>query len=165
MSTKKSTKKFNTNSDECFLLGEVKLIYETRASIKEMKQVMDSRDCFEYFKALFPANQMALKEMAYAIALNRANKIIGWIKISEGGLSGTVIEILNIAQFAILSNCKTVILAHNHPSGKLIASEADEIITKKAVNALTMLDMVLLDHIILSGTDDEYYSFADEGKI
>ena len=93
--------------------------------------------------------------------LNRANKTIGYAKISQGGVSGTVVDVKLIAKYAVESLASGVILAHNHPSGNLTPSHQDIALTRKVKEALTLLDSQLLDHVILSA--DGYKSFADEG--
>ena len=95
--------------------------------------------------------------------LNQANKTIGYAKISQGGIAGTVVDVRIIAKYAVESLAVSVILAHNHPSGNLKPSEADLIITKKIKEGLKILDIKVFDHIILSA--DNYYSFEDEGNL
>ena len=91
------------------------------------------------------------------LCLNRANKVLGWAKIGQGGISGTVADPKVIFQIALKANASSIILAHNHPS------EADNKLTRKIKNAGELLDLPVLDHIIL--IDDGYYSFADEGNL
>lgn len=64
---------------------------------------------------------------------------------------------------ALKSNCQSIILGHNHPSGNLIPSFQDERLTKRLVEAGKFLDLPVLDHIIV--TSEGYFSFADEGKL
>jgi len=101
------------------------------------------------------------KEAFKIILVDRANQIIAINHISDGGLSGTVVDSRLIAQAAILSNASGVILAHNHPSGFLRPSEEDKKVTKKIKEALSLFDIHVLDHVILGS--ENYLSFADEG--
>lgn len=96
--------------------------------------------------------------MAY---LNRANKINHLEVISEGGITGTVADPRIILKKALEHNAINIVLCHNHPSGSLKPSRADEMLTKKIKEAAVLLDMNVIDHIIVS--EDGYYSFADEG--
>jgi DNA repair protein RadC len=91
------------------------------------------------------------------------NTITGWVKISQGGTAGTVVEVKIIAKYAIDSLSNGVILVHNHPSGNTKPSDSDKDITNKVKNALELFEIKVLDHIIV--TEANYYSFADEGII
>ena len=109
--------------------------------------------------------QSALKdhihEVFAVIFLNRANKIIHFEIISEGGITGTVADPRIILRKALEENAVSIILCHNHPSGSLKPSRADEELTQKIKEAARYFDISVLDHIIVSETG--YYSFADEG--
>jgi DNA repair protein RadC len=91
--------------------------------------------------------------------LNRANRVLGVAHLTKGGLNGSIIDTRVILQYAIKANAAAVILAHNHPSGNLIASEADKRITKTVREALKLMDIELLDHLIL--TFEEKYATID----
>lgn len=100
-------------------------------------------------------------ESFFILLLNRANKTIGWAKISQGGITGTVADPKLIVKYVLDSLSSGVILAHNHPSGNLQASDADIQITGKIQKALGYIDSVLLDHLIL--TPDGYVSMKERG--
>lgn len=102
-------------------------------------------------------------EVFAVIFLNRANKIKHFEIISKGGITGTVADPRLILKRAIQEEATSIILSHNHPSGNLKPSQADEDITNKIKQAASYLDIKVLDHIIVS--EDGYYSFADEGMI
>ena len=95
--------------------------------------------------------------------LDNSNSSVGYAKISQGGITGTVVDLRIIAKYAVESLCTSVIIAHNHPSGKTTPSEADKTVTNKIKSALATLDINLMDHIIL--TETEHFSFADNGLI
>ena len=111
--------------------------------------------------------QVTLKDYAYevfaVIFLNRANKINHFEIISRGGITGTVADPRVILKKALEENATSLVLAHNHPSGNLQPSNADEELTKKIKGAASYFDIKVIDHIIVS--EDGYYSFADEGMI
>lgn len=94
--------------------------------------------------------------------MNRSNSVLGILAVSKGGLSGTVTDVRLIYQGAIKANASGIIVCHKHPSGNLNPSESDTKITRKIKDAGTLLDILLLDHLILT-IDDSYYSFADNG--
>lgn len=102
-------------------------------------------------------------EKFYIILLNRANKILDVKCISEGGMSGTVVDAKVIFNIAIEHRAQGIVLVHNHPSGTLKPSDCDIRLTKKIVDFAKMIDLVVLDHIIY--TDNGFYSFVNNGLI
>ena len=100
-------------------------------------------------------------ESMFIILLNRANNTTSFAKISQGGVIGTFADIKIIAKYAVEGLACSVILIHNHPSGNVQPSESDKVLTKKVREALKLLDIDLLDHVIIS--KDNHFSFADNG--
>ena len=94
--------------------------------------------------------------------MNKANRVIDRYRISEGGVSGTVVDIKRIYHRVLELLGTSLILIHNHPSGNINPSDADITITKKIVEAGKLFDMAVLDHLIIA---TGYYSFADNGLI
>jgi DNA repair protein RadC len=121
-------------------------------------QIKSSTDVFNI---MAPALRDLHHEEFWVLFLNQANKVIAKERISQGGISGTVVDARIIFNKALQHNVSAVILAHNHPSGNNKPSDADISITKKTNQAGKMLDIRVLDHIIIAG--DQYFSFADEG--
>ena len=93
--------------------------------------------------------------------MNRSNHVLGCLTVSEGGPCSTTVDVKLILQGALLTNASGVILAHNHPSGNLKPSEPDKIMTERIRKALTVMEVNLLDHLIV--TRESYFSFVDEG--
>ena len=96
------------------------------------------------------------------ICLNQNNKVIGFYRVSAGGTTGTICDPKIV--FTTALNCAgttSIIISHNHPSGSLKPSRADEQITAKIKEAGKVLDIKLLDHIIY--TEEGYFPFGDEG--
>lgn len=102
-------------------------------------------------------------EEFWLLMLNRANRVLGRFKVSQGGLSGTVIDTRIILKKALDNLASSIIICHNHPSGNKQPSDADLKITEKLQKAAEMLEIKLLDHVIIA--DKSYFSFADEGLI
>jgi len=100
-------------------------------------------------------------EEFWILLLDRANKVIRKVNISEGGLAGTVADPKKIFQLALENHASAIILAHNHPSNNLTPSQNDIDLTRKIVRGGHNLDISILDHLIIG--NDKYYSFADEG--
>jgi len=139
-------------------------LYELKKNATEFPSVKVSTSKIGYdFIKQFYADDIGIYESFFILLLNRANKTTGYAKISQGGTAGTVVDIKIIAKYAVDSLAHGVILAHNHPSGSLIPSDADKAITNKIKQALLILDVQVLDHLIL--TEDSFYSFADNGLL
>ena len=102
-------------------------------------------------------------EVFAVLFLNQANKVKHFEIVSHGGITGTIADPRIIFKKALETGATSLILSHNHPSGNLRPSQADELLTQKMKSAAGHLDIKLLDHIIVS--EEGYYSFADEGKI
>ena len=107
--------------------------------------------------------QDLMHEEFWVILLNRANEIIKTLRISTGGMSGTVADGKMIFRQALEHGAHGIILVHNHPSGQLSPSENDKQLTRKMVDFGRYIDLQVLDHVIF--TDHGYYCFADEGKL
>ena len=122
--------------------------------------IKSSKDVADIFQSLL--GDLPHEEF-WILLLNRSNKIIDRKRISQGGVSGTVIDTKIILKFAIEQLASSIILCHNHPSGNLKPSSEDIKITKKLSNASKQVEIPVLDHIIV--TDSGYYSFADEGMM
>lgn len=102
-------------------------------------------------------------EVFAVIFLNRANKVNHFEIISSGGMTGTVADPRIILKKALEEEAVSIILSHNHPSGNLKPSKADQALTEKIKHAAKYFDINVLDHIIVS--NEGYYSFADEGAL
>lgn len=124
------------------------------------KKISSSKDAFEFIRQFYD-NDIEIFESSFILLLNAANKTIGYAKISQGGITGTVVDPRIVAKYAISSLATGVILCHNHPSGNLNPSNADKQLTQKIKDGLKILDINLFDHLII--TENSYTSFADEG--
>ena len=126
----------------------------------EKPKISSSRDAYELLKA----NLLDLPhEEFWAVLVNRANRVIRKVQISQGGVAGTVADPKIIFKNAVEDLASGIIVAHNHPSGNLTASQADIDLTKKVKEGAKLLEMQLLDHLIIAG--QKYFSFADEGLL
>jgi DNA repair protein RadC len=123
--------------------------------------VKTAEDAAELFFKVWDKSTIEHVEEVKLILLNRANRVLGITTISRGGLSGSIIDTRVVLQYAIKANASAVVLAHNHPSGNLGASDADRRITRTVKEALKLVDIKLLDHLIL--TYEEKYATIDNG--
>lgn len=130
------------------------------AEVPEVPQIKCSRDVAEIFQPLLSD---LLHEEFWILFLNRSNKVINRMKLSQGGISGTVTDVRIVMKKAIEYLASGIIVCHNHPSGNLNPSESDTKITQKIREAGNLMDIQLLDHLIISEKD--YYSFADNGLL
>jgi len=128
-----------------------------------MPVIKNSQQCYEILKSVYDKDNIERLESCVLLLLNKANKYMGWVKISTGGMSGTVIDQRVIFQIVLRFNAHGIILSHNHPSGNTSPSEVDKTITRNLKSSSQILDIIFNDHIIY--TTDGYYSFADEGMI
>ena len=124
----------------------------------ELKKITSSKMVFEIMQPII--GELPHEEF-WVLYLNNSNKVIHKSQLSKGGLTGTVVDIRLIFKTAFEHNAISIILTHNHPSGKLLASDADIQITKKIKEASKHLEINVLDHIII--TENGFYSFNDEG--
>lgn len=122
-------------------------------------KVNSSKVVYDEFYPLCDLNH----EEFWVLLLKRNNTIIDKVKVSSGGISGTVADARLIFKSAIQRLASAIILVHNHPSGNLKPSDSDHSLTKKLKAAGETLDIPVLDHVIVA--DAGYYSFADEGQL
>ena len=94
--------------------------------------------------------------------LNRANIVLGWVKLSSGGTTGTVVDAKIIVALALKTNASGIIVSHNHPSHNLTPSDEDRRLTKRIADAVLLFEIKLLDHLIVVA-DGTSFNFADEG--
>ncbi len=151
-------------------IGEAKAVNVTAAMelgrrrqialVSERPRIRVSKDAF---KLLGPRLVDLRHEEFWILLLNRANYVIGTECVSSGGVAGTVVDAKIIFKKAVLALASSIILCHNHPSGGLQPSQADLDITQKLRKGGKSLDIMILDHLIIS--ERGFYSFADEGKL
>lgn len=102
-------------------------------------------------------------EEFWIVLLNNSNKVVHKRRLSMGGITGTIVDIRILFKVAFEYEAVGMILCHNHPSGKLKASQEDRHLTKSIQSACEILDICLVDHVII--TENGYLSFADESML
>ncbi|KYG79315.1 hypothetical protein AWW67_13140 [Roseivirga seohaensis] len=143
-------------------VNEVELHY-CRPRINTLPGVSKSSDVAAIFRSIYPPGKMDLKEYFYVAYLTRSNHVLGVARLSEGSLTGTVVDIREVFVLALKLNAIGMVLCHNHPSGTMRPSPSDISLTNKVKQVAQLMDMALLDHIILNS--EGYYSFTDEGDL
>ena len=142
-------------------VAEIQITYNPVIKASQRPKIDCSKDVYELLSNNWDANKIEFVEQFKIILLNRANRVLGILDISTGGVSGTVADPKVIFAAALKAAASSIILAHNHPSGNLKPSQADIALTQKIIAACTFLDIAVPEHIIL--TSESYLSFADEG--
>jgi DNA repair protein RadC len=131
-----------------------------QAAVLEKPRIKDGRDAAGYLRVMLKDER---QEVFAALYLNNAGKVLHFSILSRGGLTGTVADPRVIFRKALEEDATSIILCHNHPSGNLQPSRADEEFTHKIKEGAKQLDLRLLDHIIVS--EEGYLSFADKGLL
>lgn len=143
------------------VVTEIQLSYHPTVKASQRPRVCTSHEVHEILKINWDAARLELQEQFKIMLLNRANRVLGIVEISSGGMVGTIADPKLIFGAALKAGACSVILAHNHPSCNLKPSESDIGLTQKLYYAGRLLDIVVLDHLILSA--EGYLSFSDEG--
>jgi DNA repair protein RadC len=151
------------NKETLLKVAEVELVYRSKVKASERPSVTSSSDAARILRCVWEEGKLELVEQFKVLFLNRANKVIAVYNVSTGGITGTVADPRLILCAALKINAVSMILSHNHPSGSLKPSKADEDLTQKIKCAADYFDMKVLDHIILC--EESYFSFAAEGLI
>ncbi len=144
-------------------LSEISVSYTPSTEPRQV--ITTSYDAYKAFMNFFPADTIQLQERFVVLYLNRSNKVLGLYTVSIGGITGTVADPRLILGVAVKIAATAMILSHNHPSGTMKPSQADLDLTGKIKQAGKYLDIAVMDHIIISPVEDQYYSFADSGDI
>lgn len=142
-------------------LAEIQVSYSTNNCNKI--KITSIQIAFELLVNSWCKDTIELQEEFKVILLNRSNETLGIYSLSKGGTTGTVVDVRLLFAVALKCNSTGIIISHNHPSGKLQPSDLDITLTKKIKKCSEFLDIVLLDHLIV--TKNSYYSFANEGLI
>ncbi len=139
-------------------IKEIKVSY-TSGNTDKIK-INSSKDSYELLLSCWSKHLIEFQEEFKVLLLNRNHQVLGIYPLSRGGVSGTIVDAKLVFSVALKCNASSIILAHNHPSGNIKPSEADKKLTLKLKQAGNYLDIMVIDHIILS--KNGYLSFADE---
>ena len=101
-------------------------------------------------------------EEFWALLLNQHYRLIKNVRISHGGITETSVDIRVIIREAVLANCTVLAVCHNHPSGNLSPSKADNDLTRSIKRACELMNIHFLDHVII--TDGQYFSYHEQGQ-
>ena len=143
------------------ILAACELGKRRQAEKPEERVKLDS--ALAIYKEMHPVMQDLDVEEGWVLLMNQNFKLIKKMCISRGGLTETAIDVRVIIKQAIMSNATVIALCHNHPSGGLRPSGADDSLTNKVKDACNLMRLFFLDHVII--TDGGYYSYSEEGRI
>lgn len=145
-----------------FSSSEIQIHYK-RPLYNSMKHVCCTKCTEKIIREFADTDRIDLKEFFWVLLFSNANRLLGISEIASGSTRGVVINIKEIVQLALLTNASAIIIAHNHPSGKLSISESDIKLTKKLQQVADVMEITLLDHVII--TSESYTSFAQKGML
>lgn len=145
-------------------VNEIQISYKENRSTLKPTSIKSSACAAELLFEHWDQNTIELHESFKVLLLNNSNNVKGIYELSKGGITGTIVDMRILFATVLKSLSVGIILAHNHPSGKLIASEADKRLTEKIKKAAEFLDVKVLDHLIIA-PDGNFYSFSDEGLL
>ena len=142
----------------------ISLIYTKQSiPISHLTKITTADESAEYFREFYSESELLLRESFYFMALNRSNRVLAVIKLSEGGINGTICDIRIILFYLINLYASGLIICHNHPSGNLSPSETDKKLVKRLKEVCRLIEVELYDSIIL--TDISYCSMKSEGYL
>jgi DNA repair protein RadC len=139
------------------LVTEMGRLYMVKRA-EDTKILKTITDCGEYLKSYFFGR---VNETVYLLCLDAKCKVIGCRKVGEGSVNSANVPIRRIVEMALAANATSVVLAHNHPSGVAVPSDEDIATTKRVAAALSMVDVILVDHIVVA--DDDFVSMVHSG--
>jgi DNA repair protein RadC len=141
--------------------SEISIQYKREILHKEPMKL--AQDVYEWVRPRWNNELINLQEQSMALYFNNASQLISYRLISTGNIRGTIIDVQLLVCLALHTMASKVILVHNHPSGKLETSKSDIKITKQIKSALELIDVLLLDHLII--TEDCYMSMQAHGLV
>lgn len=146
-------------------VSEIDIVYKRKVTCKvsERPLISCASDGYQVCLHYWNGDKIDLLEEFKVLFLSRANRVLQILPLSQGGMTGTVADPRLILAAAVKVAACAMILVHNHPSGSLKPSKADEELTFKIRAAANYFDIKVLDHLII--TSEGYYSFTDEGLL
>ena len=142
------------------VLATVEIYTLKKAKKNSRNKIHSSVDIYPLMQPIMVNQQV---EELWAIYMNMSSRIVKMKRISVGGISQTIVDIRIVLKEALLCNAVAIAICHNHPSGNVRPSLADDQLTEKLSNACKTMDIRLLDHVIVA--DDSFYSYSDEGRM
>lgn len=144
-------------------VAEIEVSYSSKFKISELPTITDAKSAYQIFLEKWDKSKLGFVEQFKVLFLNRGNRVLGISILSTGGMTGTIVDARVLFAAALKCNACGIIIAHNHPSGRLWPSDSDRIFTRRIRDAGKLLDIRLIDHLIV--TAEGFYSFEEEGAL
>ena len=144
-------------------LSELKVTYRRSGRASDRKRMTGAMSAADYLKSVWDRDRIELVEEFLMLCLDGANRPIGWLKVSTGGLAASQVDIRVVLSIALQTASSSLIVAHNHPSGELSPSPEDIVVTNRLKEASALVGIRLLDHLII--TKESWFSFLDHGYL
>ena len=151
------------NVNPMFQVSEIQVSYRPKYKASERPVVKTAKEAYQVLIRNWDLSKIHFQEQFYVLLLNTGGRVIGISQISTGGKAATIADPKIIFSIALKAQATSIVVAHNHPSENLKPSSADLYLTRRLVEAGKMLDLLVVDHLIISR--NKYYSFGDEGLI
>jgi DNA repair protein RadC len=146
-----------------FKVPEIEITYTPKLKVSQLPIITEPDQAYQILIDRWDKGKIQFVEQFKILLLNNNNRVLGIYNVSSGGISNTAID-PKVVFIAALNTCSTsIILAHNHPSGNLKPSKSDVIQTIKLQKAGYLLDIIVLDHLII--TSEGYTSLSKEGYL
>jgi len=145
------------------IASEIELIYKNKVKASERPKIKGAHQAYRVLIESWNPDEIEFREVFKIMLISRANRVLGIYEVAKGGLASVIVDVRMVFAAALKANASALILAHNHPSGQLVASQADKNLTDQIKKAGDILDVPVLDHLIV--TSEGYLSFANEGLI
>lgn len=142
----------------CRLLAALELSERVRVPYEERAVIKSPRDAAELLREMASLEQ----EQMRVILLDTKNKVIETSTVYQGSVHTTVIRVAELLKAAVRVNARSILIAHNHPSGDPCPSAEDVAVTKEIVSAAKLLDIECLDHIVI-GDSGKFVSLKERG--
>ena len=145
----------------CKIMAALELGKRRQAATAELRPDMSTAT--RIYNYMLPKMQDLNHEEFWVLLMNQNYKLLKAERISIGGITETSADIRIIMREAVLNNATILAAVHNHPSGSLTPSRADDTLTTAIKNACSVMRIHFLDHVIV--TDGAFYSFHEMGKL
>lgn len=146
-----------------YTVSELRVSYYPKMKPSDRASVTQSGHAYRLFLDRWDMDTIYMIESSYLLLMNRANRVLGIIPLSVGGVGGTVVDPRIVLKYALVGGATSIMIAHNHPSGNLQPSNNDRALTAKLKEAASFHDILLMDHLIVM--PEGYLSMADEGYL
>lgn len=146
-------------------IQEINISYTPNKKLQKLPNVTTSLDAYWYIYKGFDKDTIAIQEEFVVLLLNRRNRPLGIFNLAKGGMSQINMDIRILLSVALKCLASHIILAHNHPSGGLVPSDQDIRFTTDLKSKCKLVSIELLDHLIVTDSNGEYYSLADNGNM